>query len=460
MNKIFNVLENYLMEPMAKISSFRFVRAIMAAGMASIPFTIVGSMFLILAVFPQAFQSIPIIQDFWNATFVKINDLYMVANTFTMGVLAIYFCFVMGYELTKISKEEDGLNLDPLNGALLSIMAFLFTIPEIVFKDGAFSLVQNITDSQHIYNGIRMQGFAERLGTSGIFTGILMACLATWLYKVCVKRNWTIKLPDAVPTGVSKSFTALIPMFVITFAVLIISACLIMLGYDIYRIIAVPFSFVTHVTNSWYGMIIIYFLIGALWSVGIHGATIITSLTSPIVLANMSANAELMKTGGHPLAYAGEFNNCFVTIGGSGATLGLVLLMVFMAKSEQLKVLGKASVAPSIFNINEPIIFGTPMIYNPYMVVPFILAPIVSALIAFFAIDLGIVSPMIAQVPWPTPVGIGAFLGTAGDFKAVILAFVCIIIATLIYIPFFKVYDHKLVQEERTKAKELEVEKA
>ena len=257
-------------------------------------------------------------------------------------------------------------------------------------------------------------------------------------------------MPEAVPAGVSKSFTALIPAFVVAFVVLIINALLVLTGYDIYKIIQIPFSFVTNVTNTWYGMIIIYFLIGALWCVGIHGATIITSFTNPIVLANMAHNFDAVQSGsGQIYAYAGEFNNCYVTIGGSGATLGLVIFMVFMAKSEQLKVLGRASIVPAFFNINEPIIFGTPMIYNPSLLIPFILAPIVSSLIAFFAIDTGLVAPMIAQVPWPTPVGIGAFLGTAGDFKAVILALVCITVATIIYFPFFKAYDKKLYKEEQ-----------
>ena len=186
MNSVFNILEKYLMGPMSKISTLQFVRAITAAGMASIPFTIVGSMFLVISVLPQAF---PALQGIWDASFVKFTDLYMVANHFTMGVLAIYFCLVIGYELTKIKAEEENLNLDPLNGALLSLMAFLFTIPELVFDNGVISLVQSITETEHVYNGIRLGDFATRLGTEGIFTGILMACLAVWLYALCVKKN-------------------------------------------------------------------------------------------------------------------------------------------------------------------------------------------------------------------------------------------------------------------------------
>ncbi|MFV0255504.1 MAG: PTS cellobiose transporter subunit IIC [Erysipelotrichaceae bacterium] len=453
MNKIFNFLEKYIMNPMAKMTTFRFVRAIMAAGMASIPFTIVGSMFLVLQVLPQAF---PALEGIWNSSFVRISDLYMMANTFTMGVLAVYFCFVMGYELTKIRAEEENIKVDPLNGALLSFLAFLLTVPELVFENVYMSLVQSITESEHVINGIRMGSFAARLGTSGIFTGILMACLATWLYALCVKKNWTIRMPESVPSGVSKSFTALIPTAIIVVSVLAINAGLLMVGYDIYSIIAVPFGFVVNIVNSWYGLIIIYFLVGALWSVGIHGANIILAFVKPVVLANMASNYEAMQAGGTEFyAYAGEFSNCYVSIGGSGATLGLVFMMIFLAKSQQLKVLGKVSVAPAFFNINEPIIFGTPVVYNPFMIIPFILAPIVCALVAFFATNLGLVSPMIVQVPWPTPLGIGAFLGTGGDVRAILLAVVCTLLAAAIYLPFFKAYDNKLSKEESENAEEL-----
>ncbi len=195
---------------------------------------------------------------------------------------------------------------------------------------------------------------------------------------------------------------------------------------------------------------VIYFLIHALWIVGIHGANIITSFLTPIVLANMAANAQ-----GANFPLAGEFNNSYVTVGGSGATLGLIIFIAFLAKSDQLKVLGKASLVPGIFNINEPIIFGMPIVYNPYLAVPFFLAPMASASLAYFAIKFEIVKPMLAQMPWPSPVGIGAFVGSGGDWKAAVLAVLCAILAFFIWLPFIKFYDNKLLTEEREKAAEL-----
>lgn len=368
----------------------------------------------------------------------------------TMGILSIYFAIVFAYELTSIEKEEQGLNVNPLTGALLSVFAFFMCIPEMGLSDGKVRLLASVTDTETVVSGIRMGAFVERLGTSGIFTAIIMSIIAVELYCMCVKRNWVIKMPDVVPPGVSRSFTALIPTFVIAFAVMIVNGLLIVLGTDIFRMISIPFGFVTQLTNTWLGIMVIYFLIHALWIVGIHGANIITSFLTPIVLANMAANAQ-----GANFPLAGEFNNSYVTVGGSGATLGLIIFIAFLAKSDQLKVLGKASLVPGIFNINEPIIFGMPIVYNPYLAVPFFLAPMASASLAYFAIKFEIVKPMLAQMPWPSPVGIGAFVGSGGDWRAAVLAVLCAILAFFIWLPFIKFYDNKLLTEEREKAAEL-----
>lgn len=444
-NKGFELLEKYLMGPMGKLSQLRVVRAVMAAGMASIPFTIVGSMFLVLNILPQ---TMTFLEDIFNNTFFRISDLYMLANKCTMGILALYFCLVIGYEYTKIFIDEEGLNLNPLNGALLSMFAFFMTIPELVLSDGKISLINEISDGTNIINGWNIGGDGvSRLGTTGIFTATIMAIVAVQIYRLCVKHNLIIKMPDAVPEGVSRSFTALIPAFLVAFVVLLINGVFVAFGTDIFKVIAIPFSFVSNLTNSWLGVVIIYFLISALWIVGIHGANIISAFVTPIVLSNMQLNMQ-----GANIPFAGEFQNSFVIMGGSGATLGLTIFIAFLAKSEQLKVLGRAGAVPSIFNINEPIIFGLPIIYNPYLAIPFFLAPMVCASTAYWAIKLHMVSPIIAQVPWPSPIGIGAFIGTAGDYRALLLALINGVIAFLIYLPFIKMYDNKLVKEEQENA--------
>ncbi|MDY0406722.1 PTS cellobiose transporter subunit IIC [Virgibacillus sp. 179-BFC.A HS] len=441
-NKVFALLEKYLMGPMGKVASWKIVRAIMAAGVASIPFTIVGSMFLVLNVLPD---TLTFLKGFFDNTFFRISDLYMLANKATMGILALYFGIVIGYEYTKIYAEEEEINLNPLNGALLSMFAFFMTLPELVVKGGAMSLVEKINDDTTIIHGWEVGGDGlSRLGTTGIFTAIVMSIVTVQLYRLCVKRNWIIKMPEAVPEGVARAFTALIPAFVVAFAVLIIDGVLIALGTDIFKIVAAPFGFVVHLTSSWLGILVIYFIIHALWIVGIHGANIVTAFTTPIVLSNMASNIN-----GANIPFAGEFQNSFVVMGGSGATLGLCIFIAFLAKSEQLKVLGKASLAPGIFNINEPLIFGLPIVYNPFLAIPFFLAPMVSASIGYWAIKLHIVQAIIAQVPWPSPIGAGAFIGTGGDYVAIIVALVCGIAAFLVWFPFIRMYDKKLVKQEK-----------
>lgn len=244
---MFNFLQKVLLKPMTKVSQYRIVRAIMAAGMASIPFTIVGSMILVLNILPTVF---PFLNDFFDATFFKFSDLYMIANTATMGILAMYFSLAIGFELTRIIQTEDKLKVAPLNGAFLSLFAFFMCLPELVLKGGKIVLLNTISKDETVINGFRMTSTIDRVGTSGIFTAIIMAILAVWLYSFCVKHNWTIKMPDAVPEGVSRSFTALIPTFVIAFVVLGINGSLVLLGTDIFKMIAIPFSFVTSMTST------------------------------------------------------------------------------------------------------------------------------------------------------------------------------------------------------------------
>ncbi|WP_256244666.1 PTS cellobiose transporter subunit IIC [Alkalibacterium sp. 20] len=434
-------LEKFLMGPLGTIAQLKVVRGIMGAGLATIPFTIVGSMFLVFNVLPLTF---PVLENFFNETFFRFSDLYMLANTMSMGILALFFNISLGYEYSQIIAEDEDLDLNGLNGALLSMFAFFMTIPELLFEDGVVSKVTELNDGASVVSGWRIgAGSVERLGTTGIFTGIIMAIVAVNLYKLCVRKKWIIKLPEEVPAGVSRAFTALIPAFFVAFVVLLLNAAPVVFNTDLFKLIQIPFGFVTELTNSWLGVMVIYFLVHALWLVGIHGANIIFALITPITLANLASNA-----AGANIPLAGEFNNAFVTVGGSGATLLLTFFIAFLAKSKQLKAIGKAAMIPALFNINEPLVFGLPLIYNPYLAIPFFLAPMVSASIAYFSITMGLIDPLIALLPWPSPVGIGAYIGTGGDWRAIIVALIGVVSAFIIYYPFIKAYDKELVRQE------------
>lgn len=439
---MFEFLEKYLMGPMAKVSAWRPVRAIVAAGRASIPFTIVGSMFLVLSVIPQAFP-VSFIETIWENSIDKLSPLYLQAYNCTMGILSLYFAIVIGYEYTKIFVDEEDLNVDPVYGALLSVFAFFLTIPELVISNNTFDYLN--VDGATI-NGWTIGGNSlDRLSTSGMFTAVLMSILAVQLYKTCIR--WAVKMPDAVPEGVSRSFSALISAAVVAIVVLIINGVFVALGTDIYNVVAIPFGFVKNIANSWIGIVVIYLLVHALWIVGIHGANIVMGLVTPILLANMAENAN-----GAQIAYAGNFTSSYVTMGGSGAMLLACVWLAFAARSSQLKMLGRAAMGPAIFNINEPLIFGLPVVYNPILALPFMIAPIVAATIGYWSIKLGFAAVSIMQTPWQTPIGLGAYVGSGGSIGALITALLCAVASFIIWYPFLKMYDNQLLKEESAEA--------
>ena len=186
---LFGFLDKYLMGPMSIIAQYKVVRAITAAGMAVVPFTIVGSMVLVFSVLPISFSFLPIVKDIFAASFDKFTALYMIINYATMGSLSLYFVLTMGYELTKIYAEEEELNMNPLNGALLSLFAFLMTVPQIVFNNGSMSSVTTLKKGAVTVDGWAMSNGVTRFGTTGIFTAIIMGILTVLLYRLCIKRN-------------------------------------------------------------------------------------------------------------------------------------------------------------------------------------------------------------------------------------------------------------------------------
>ena len=438
---MFELLEKYLMGPMTKLSQFKLVRAITYAGMASISFTIVGSMFLIVSILPDVF---PFLEGIWAASFDKISNLYMVANAASIGVIAIYFLAATSYEYARILAEDDEIDIKPMNGMLMAFFMLFMMMPQFIATGGGIDVVTN--PDANIYSGWELSGTngIARLGATGIFSAILISWIAVNIYAQCVKHNIVIKLPDVVPDGVGRSFTALVPGFLVAIAAMVIQGVLAGLGTDLYKLISIPFGFVINITGSLPGVWVIYLLVGCLWMVGIHGATIIWNILTPVTVANFAANAE-----GATNVLAGEFNNAFVICGGSGATLAFTFMLVFLAKSEQLKAIGKGEIVPALFNINEPLIFGLPIVYNPALAIPFIFAPIVTSTIAYLAISMGFIPPVIANMPWPTPVGVGAFISTGGSLMAGVVAVVCTLVAGLIWFPFFKKYDSDLYKQEQ-----------
>lgn len=448
MDNIQSSFKDKTLKTLGEFSNSRFIRAIMGAGYSIVAFSIIGSMFLILTVLPQVITAKGFV-DIYTNTVGRFNSVYSIMYNATMGIIAIFFAGAFAYNYTDIYRKEEHLHLDPLNGVFLTLMALFITVPQLIWKGGHITLVNSLEKDNVVVSGYGVTGSGlTRIGATGIFTGLVVAWITVQIYRFCIKHNLRIKMPASVPSGVANSFSALIPGFVVALTIGIADIMLIVLGTDIFQVLYIPFSFVSNIADTWWGFLAILFFIHFLWWFGIHGGAIIPSFYSAIVLMNMADN---VKGGFH--VFAGDPINSFVSIGGCGSTLGVTIFITFMARSKQLRELGKLELVPAIFNIDEPLIFGLPIIYNVELLVPFICAPLVSGVVAYVAIATHIVPKIIVQQPWPTPVGLSGMLATA-SWQGFVLSIVCAIVAFLIWLPFIKHYDTIIYKKEQEACKE------
>ncbi|MGL4382891.1 MAG: PTS sugar transporter subunit IIC, partial [Bacilli bacterium] len=284
------------------------------------------------------------------------------------------------------------------------------------------------------------------LGSAGLFVGMLVAIFSVEVLRFTTKYNLTIKMPDSVPPSVANSFAALVPTLIV---VVVVATITMWFGVDLHGIIGKLMQPVVKATDSIYSVWILVILITGFWSFGIHGVSIIGSLARPIWLTLLEQNSAAQAAGEViPNVAPEQLFQWFIWIGGSGATIGLAILLLTRSRSSYGKTLGKTVIGPSIFNINEPVIFGCPIVLNPILIPPFIITPLVNATIAYLAVANGFVDKVVANVPWTLPSPIGAFLTTGGDFRAVILNLLLIGTSILIYYPFFVRYDNNILRDE------------
>ncbi len=388
----------------------------------TMPFTIVGSVFLLLANFP-----VPIISE-W-VTNSGLGVYFNQAYGASFAIMAIFAVMGIAYSYVKAEGFEG------LPAGMISLVIFLLTMSSDVTDPESGITIGNIIDKTWT-------------GGQGMISAIFVGLFVGWGYVWFLKRDIRIKLPEQVPDNVANSFTALIPA-----AVLITAAMLIYILFDvvfhttfvewIYEVIQSP---IQGVTDSLGGAVMLGFLVPFLWFFGVHGSTIVGGIMGPILQANSLANTQILDSGreltvangGHIVTQ--QFLDQFMTVTGAGMTIGVVMYMVFFSKSAQFKQLGRLSVAPAVFNINEPIIFAAPIVMNPIMAIPFILTPIVSGLITYFALYTGLVPLFTAvQVPWTTPPIISGFL--VGGWQAALLQVFVLTVGFFIYLPFVKKID-------------------
>lgn len=425
--KFFEQIEKILAGPMSKLANQPYIKAIRDGMVSTIPLTIVGSLFLIIAFppVPQAWkESMALFQ--WITK--NIGNI-LLPFRLSMGLIGIFAVYNTAYSLAKQYK------LDGVSGGTLALIGYFLTLtPKVAVTAG------------EVADPLGWVLPMQYLGAQGLFGGMIIALIAVEILKVFIKHNLIIKMPEGVPESVSKSFAALFPTLAV---VTLISTITIFLGFDLHALVGVVFKPLGAFLNGPFGTILIVFLITLLWAAGLHGVSVIGSLARPIWLELLDQNSKALAEGATilPNIAPEPFYQWFVWIGGSGCTIALVLLMV-RSKSAHLRSLGRAAFLPSVFNINEPIIFGAPIMLNPYLVVPFILGPVVITIISYAAMAMNLVGRPAILAPWTFPAPIGAFLSTNGSIGAIILVFVNIAVATVIYFPFFKAYEKKLLEEE------------
>lgn len=433
MEKFLQWIEEKLMPPMAKLAEQRHLRAIRDGIISTLSLIIVGSFFLIIAQ--------PPVKAWADAIAPNVGKI-LIPFRLTTGLMALYAAYGMGYSLAKSYK------LDGVSGGVLSLAAFLLlTIPVNV------DAVLNAAAKAGVKGAAPIGGWVlpmGNLGGAGMFGAILAMIFAVETLRLLKKYKVTIKMPEQVPESVARSFEALIPAAVVIVVVWFIR---VWLNFDISKAIMEIFKPIQNISsNSLIGVIIPIFLITLLWAAGIHGVSVIGSILRPFWLVALEQNMQQFAAG-QPMTnlVPEQFFQWFVWIGGSGATLALCILMVF-SKSEYLKRVGRFSIVPGIFNINEPIIFGVPIVMNPILAIPFILAPLVTGIISYLASAAGLVGKFMTAPPWTLPAPIGAYLGTNGNIAALLLALINIGIAVAIYYPFFKMYEKKMIADEQAAA--------
>lgn len=400
----------------------------------TMPLTIIGSFFLIIACFPYD----PVVE--WLGSVNLLGPLFQVTGA-TFDIIAIAAVIGIAYEYVKAEGYP------ALNAGIISFVCFLILQESSVMSAGGEEVGSVINKAW--------------TGGKGMICAILIGLVVGYVYSLFMKKDIRIKMPAGVPEGVANSFTSLIPGVVLITSTFIVYALFDIIGNTtflelIYDVIQTPLQ---GMTDSLGGVIMMGFLIPFLWFFGVHGSTIVGGIMEPMLLANTFENQAILDAGlkltqangGHIVTK--QFLDQFMTVTGAGMTIGVVMFMVFFAKSARNKEIGRLSAVPALFNINEPVLFGTPITLNPMLAVPFIAMPVISGLILYFAQATGLV-PLFGGVlvPWTTPPIISGFL--VGGWQVALLQLFVLVLSFFVYLPFIKKLDKMNVEAEVAAAAE------
>ncbi len=423
MNKLIELIEKG--KPFfEKISRNKYLRAIRDGFIAGMPVILFSSIFILIAYVPNA----------WGFHWSKdIETLLMTPYSYSMGILAFFVGGTTAKALTdSMNRDLPATNqINFISTMLASMVGFLLMAAEPA-KEGGF--------------------LTAFMGTKGLLTAFIAAFVTVNVYKVCVKNNVTIRMPDEVPPNISQVFKDLIPFtlsVVLLYALeLVVKASLhVTVAESIGTLLAPLFS----AADGYVGITIIFGAFAFFWFIGIHGPSIVEPAIAAITYANAEVNLNLLQQGMHADKILTSGTQMFiVTMGGTGATLVVPFMFMWLCKSKRNRAIGRASVVPTFFGVNEPILFGAPLVLNPIFFIPFIFAPIANVWIFKFFIETLGMNSFTANLPWTTPGPLGIVLGTNFQFLSFALAALLIVVDIVIYYPFLKVYDEQILEEERS----------
>ena len=423
MNKLIELIEKG--KPFfEKISRNKYLRAIRDGFIAGMPVILFSSIFILIAYVPNA----------WGFHWSKeIENFLMTPYSYSMGILAFFVGGTTAKALTdSVNRDLPATNqINFLSTMLASMVGFLLMAAEPA-KEGGF--------------------LTAFMGTKGLLTAFIAAFVTVNVYKVCVKNNVTIRMPDEVPPNISQVFKDLIPFTVSV--VLLYGLELIVkgsLGVTVAESIGTLLAPLFSAADGYVGITIIFGAFAFFWFIGIHGPSIVEPAIAAITYANAEVNLNLLQQGMHADKILTSGTQMFiVTMGGTGATLVVPFMFMWLCKSKRNRAIGRASVVPTFFGVNEPILFGAPLVLNPIFFIPFIFAPIANVWIFKFFIETLGMNSFTANLPWTTPGPLGIVLGTNFQFLSFALAALLIVVDIAIYYPFLKVYDEQILEEERS----------
>lgn len=424
-------LLNKLFEAFTRFASTKPVTALKDGFVLTMPATLIGSIFLLIANLPLPNYGETMAGIFganWN---MGLNQV----SACTFDILAIIIAIGIGYAYAKNEK------CDGISCGILSLISFLIV-----------SASSTISGSGETVSGVIPRGWT---GGNGVIAAIIVGLLVGVIFTFFMKRNIRIKMPAGVPEGVTNAFSALIPGFVIILLSMIVyQLCMAFGGVSltevIFKMLQIPLQ---NLTSTWAGGIVIVLLISLLFWAGLHGPNIVMGVMAPLLTANALLNQSLIDAGTACTVENGaklltpQIIDCFVKFGGTGITIGLLIAALISARSKQLKEISKLSIVPGLFNINEPVIFGLPIVYNPIMLIPFIAVPLVSFVITYGAASIGFLAPFGGvQVPWTTPVLFSGLL--LGGWKGALIQLIILALSVVIYYPFVKRQDAVCLEQE------------